>query len=313
MILECLIIASKAKKLGGRLICVGMMAWIGFQTYTNIGSTRNSGWELAINSRNIVTKDFTWSTALTVATNKEKVVKTTSDKPLQFGDFYLIEGEPVHTYYLYKYLGIWGTAEEAEAAKYGAKPGQIHVADKPGEDGTVDGKITADDYYVIGHLDPTWSAGMLNTFTFKGFDLSVQLIARWGWKFRSGLTGWYRMNGLSPSPTICDYWTPENQNARYPRPDMNGNLDPYQDNGTSSLNYFDGSYIKVKNITLGYTLPKSLLKSLHISKLRIYATANNPFIFAKDKYARHYDLEKGGDDDDAPLTKQFVFGVNLTF
>ena len=121
------------------------------------------------------------------------------------------------------------------------------------------------------------------------------------------------MNGLSPSPTICDYWTPENQNARYPRPDMNGNLDPYQDNGTSSLNYFDGSYIKVKNITLGYTLPKSLLKSLHISKLRIYATANNPFIFAKDKYARHYDLEKGGDDDDAPLTKQFVFGVNLTF
>ncbi len=284
-----------------------------FKIWSNVGKTKNTGFELAINSRNIITKDFTWTTALTFATNKEEVVKTTSDKPLQFGDFYLIEGEPVHTYYLYKYLGIWGTAEEAEAAKYGAKPGQIHVADKPGEDGTVDGKINADDYYVIGHLDPTWSAGMLNTFTFKGFDLSVQLIARWGWKFRSGLTGWYRMNGLSPSPTICDYWTPENQNARYPRPDMNGNLDPYQDNGTSSLNYFDGSYIKVKNITLGYTLPKSLLKSLFISKLRIYATANNPFIFAKDKYARHYDLEKGGDDDDAPLTKQFVFGVNLTF
>ena len=282
-----------------------------FKIWTNVGKTKNTGFELAINSRNVITKDFTWTTSLTFATNKEEVVKTTSDNPLQFGDYYLIEGEPVHTYYLYKYLGIWGENEEAEAAKYGAKPGQIHVADKPGEDGTVDGKINADDYYVIGHADPKWSAGLVNTFTFKGFDLSFQLIARWGWTIAYGLTGWYRMNGLSPSPKVCDYWTPSNPSGRYPQPNMNGNEDTYQHN--SSLDYFDGSYVKVKNITLGYTLPRNLLKPLHISNLRVYATANNPFIFAKDKYLKNYDLEKGGDDDDAPLTKQFVFGVNVTF
>jgi hypothetical protein len=94
---------------------------------------------------------------------------------------------------------------------------------------------------------------------------------------------------------------------------MNASQDPYQQNGASSLNYFDGSYIKVKNITLGYTLPKSALKALHINNLRVYATASNPFIFAKNKYLKNYDLEKGGDDDDAPLSKQFVFGINVTF
>ncbi len=284
-----------------------------FMIWTNIGKTKNTGFELAINSRNIMTKDFTWTTAFTFATNKEEVVKTTSDDPLAFGDYYLISGEPVHTYYLYKYVGIWGTAEAEEAAKYGQKPGQIHVEDKVNEQGEKDGKITADDYFVIGHADPDWTAGMINNLTYKNFDFSIQLIARWGQTFRNGITGWYRLDGISPSPTICDYWTPENQGARYPQPNMDGSQDPYQDNSTSSLNYFDGSYLKIKNITLGYSLPKSILKSVRISNARVYATVSNPFIFAKNSYLRDYDLEKGGDDDNAPLTRQFVFGVNVTF
>ncbi|MBQ7441972.1 MAG: hypothetical protein IJV52_10785, partial [Prevotella sp.] len=87
----------------------------------------------------------------------------------------------------------------------------------------------------------------------------------------------------------------------------------YQANNTSSLNYFDGSYIKLRNITLGYTLPKSVLRSVRMQNARIYATISNPFIWAKDSYLKDYDLEKGGDDDNAPLTKQFVIGVNVTF
>ena len=284
-----------------------------FKIWGNVGQTQNTGFELAINSRNIVTKDFTWSTSFTFAANKEKIVKTTSETPLQKDDFYLVIGEPVHTYYMYKYDGIWGTAQAEEAAKYGAKPGQIRVVDKPNENGEVDGKINADDYFVIGHTDPDWTAGMTNNFTFKNFDLSFQLIARFGQIFRNGLTGWYRLDGLTPQPTVCDYWTPENQNARYPRPDYNGNQDTYQANNTSSLNYFDGSYIKLRNITLGYTLPKSVLRSVRMQNARIYATISNPFIWAKDSYLKDYDLEKGGDDDNAPLTKQFVIGVNVTF
>ena len=277
-----------------------------FKIWSNVGKTKNTGFELAVNSRNIQTKDFTWNTAFTFATNKEKVVKTTSDNPLQFDDYYLIPGEAVHTYYKYKYLGIWGTAQETEAAVYGQKPGQIHVADVDDN-----GKIDADDYCIIGHADPDWSAGMTNTFTYKGFDLSFQLIARWGHTIGYGLTGWYRLNGLSPSPSICDYWTPENQNGRYPRPDMNGTTDTYQNN--SSLDFYDASYLKVKNITLGYTFPKKWLKPIHMTSARAYITASNPFIIAKSSYLKNYDLEKGGNDDDAPLTKQVVFGINVSF
>ena len=282
-----------------------------FKIWSNVGETKNKGFELAINSRNIMTKDFMWTTSFTFSTNKEEVVKTTSENPLQFGSYYLIPGEPVHTYYMYKYEGIWSTSQEEEAAKYGSKPGRIHVSDKPDENGEIDYKINANDYYVIGHADPDWSAGMTNTFSYKGIDLSFQLIARWGWTIGYGLTGWYRLDGLAPSPSVCDYWTPENQGARYPQPNMNSSQDPYQ--GNSSLNYYDASYVKVKNITLGYTFPKKLLKPLHMTNARIYVTASNPFIFAKDSYLKDYDLEKGGDDDDSPLTKQFVFGVNVSF
>ena len=107
------------------------------------------------------------------------------------------------------------------------------------------------------------------------------------------------------------YWTPENQRARYPRPDasITNGQDPYQ----QWANYFDGSYLKVKTISLGYTFPKKWLDAVKINKMRIYFTANNPFVFTKCDYLQNYDPEKGGNDDDAPLSKQYVFGVNISF
>lgn len=277
-----------------------------FTIWQNIGKTRNTGIEIAINSRNILTKDFTWNTAFTFAANKEKVVATTSDNPLQNGDYWLIEGQPINTYYMYKYLGIWKEDQAEEAAKYGQKPGQIHVLDADDN-----GKYSQDDYQVVGHKDPDWSAGMTNYFTYKGFDLSFQLIARWGQTINYGITGWYRLDGINPTPAVCDYYTPENQDGRFPRPNANASQDAYQSN--SSLNLFDGSYVKVKNITFGYTLPAAISRAAKVNKARFYFTASNPFVFCKSKYIKSYDPEKGGDDDDAPLSKQFVIGVNLTF
>lgn len=278
-----------------------------FKIWENIGETRNTGVEIGITSRNFVGPKFQWTTTLSFSTNKEEVIKTTSDGPLQFGDYYLIPGEAIKTYYGYKYAGIWGTAQADEAAKYSQKPGQVHIAEK----GEADYKLNADDYYVLGNATPKWSGSLLNNFSYKGFDLSVLLIARWDWTINYGLTGWYRTNGLSPSPKVCDYWTPENQNGRYPRPDasISEGEAPYQ----QWINFYDGSYLKVKNITLGYTLPKNWLKKVNIEKARVYFTANNPFIFTKSKYLKDYDPEKGGDDDETPLSKQFVFGVNISF
>ena len=274
--------------------------------WSNVGETRNTGVEIGITSRNFVGPKFTWTTTLQFAANNERVVKTTSDGPLQFGSYYLIEGQPIHTYYGYKYVGIWGTSEADEAKKYSQKPGQVHIADV-----NEDGKLSSSDYQILGSSTPKWSASMLNSFTYKGFDLSFLLIMRWDWTINYGITGWYRTDGINPSPTVCDYWTESNQGARYPSPDSSIS------NGQASYqewcNYFDGSYLKVKNITLGYTLPKNLTKKVGIQKARVYFTADNPFIFTKCKYLKNYDPEKGGDDDDTPLSKQFVFGVNVSF
>ena len=93
------------------------------------------------------------------------------------------------------------------------------------------------------------------------------------------------------------------------RASITNGQDPYQ----QWANYFDGSYLKVKTISLGYTFPKKWLDAVKINKMRIYFTANNPFIFTKCDYLQNYDPEKGGNDDDAPLSKQYVFGVNISF
>jgi TonB-linked SusC/RagA family outer membrane protein len=276
-----------------------------FTIWDNVGKTKNTGIELAINSRNIITKDFTWTTALAFAANKNEVVKTTSDGALTYGNYYLIPGEDMQTYYGLKYLGIWKQSEADEAAKYGQTPGSIHVEDVNG-----DYKYNASDYQVLGKNTPDWTGSLTNTFTYKNFDLTVAIIARWGWTINYGLTGWYRANGLTGTPAVCDYYTPENENARFPRPDMNiSELYPYQE----TLNYYDGSYIKVRDISLGYTLPKNWIAPLHMSNVRIYFTTNNPFIYTKSHYLKDYDPEKGGNDDTTPLSKQYVFGVNISF
>ena len=274
-----------------------------FTIWSNIGETRNTGLELTVNGR-ILTGAFKWNSTVTFATNKEEVIKTTSNQPLQYEDYYLIEGEPIHTYYGYKYMGIWGTDDAEEAAKFGQKPGDVRVYDNG------DGTLNTDDYQILGSSTPKWTGSWANNFSYKNFDLNILMIARWDYSMYYGITGWYRADGINPSPAICDYWTPENQGGRYPRPnaEASGQVD-YQ----NTIDFYDGSYWKIKTISLGYTVPKKHLKKLGVEKLRVYFTADNPFIHTKSGYLKNYDPEKGGDDDYAPLSRQYVFGVNLSF
>ena len=274
-----------------------------FSIWSNVGETRNTGLEFTVNGR-ILTGDLKWNSTVTFATNKEEVLKTTSKDPLEFNDYYLIKGEPIHTYYGYKYMGIWGTDEADEAAKFGQKPGDVRVYDNG------DGTLNQEDYQIIGSSTPKWTGSWSNNFSYKNFDLNILLIARWDYTMYYGITGWYRADGINPSPAVCDYWTPERQNARYPRPnaEASGQVD-YQ----NTIDYYDGSYWKIKTISLGYTVPKKHLKKLGIEKLRVYFTADNPFIHTKCDYLKNYDPEKGGNDDYAPLSRQYVFGVNLSF
>ena len=315
-----------------------------YNTNMNICKTENRGIELALNTRNIVTKDFTWTSNLTFTHNKEKITKlATADADFVTNGndgLVLMKGEPVNSYYHYKLNGTWKTSEAADAAVFGAKPGDLKI-DIPGlihdgegqyskwvertneETGEVERVLehydannlytpSDNDYQVLGHKNPDWTMGFKNTFTYKNFDLSVYLYWRWGQTIKYDMLGSYDPTGKNNFPTYFDYWTTETGNQNHYFPALNSGKDLSTYTGYYALQYVDGSFFKVKNITLGYTLPKKVAKGLGIENFRVYTTLTNPFVVANSKLLKDYDPEMGGSLN-YPLTKQFVFGVNLTF
>lgn len=190
--------------------------------------------------------------------------------------------------------------------------GDVKIEEAPDANGNIDNVYSTGDRQVVGSPIPKWTAGLLNNFTYKDFDLSLFFDARWGQTLNYSIMSWYNPNGNGNGPALCDYWTPENPDGYFPRPNtIYGNFASLP-LGTSSLVYIDASYIKLRNLTFGYTLPKQLLKKVDISKLRFYVTASNPWIYTKNKYLENYDPERGGADE-FPLTRQIVVGVNFTF
>ena len=282
-------------------------------TWENLAKTSNKGFELTINSRNIITKDFTWNTSLTASWQMERI------EELPDGDLVnenLFVGHAIKSVYDYKYAGIWGTnATQEELDTYGVKPGWVKIETVPvvNEDGTTDEgkhKYSTNDRQVIGHANPNWILGLNNTFTYKGFDLTVYCMARLGQTITSKLLGYYTAKSSITENQISgvDYWSESNQGAYYPAPGVGDD----QSIGISAVRIFDGSFFKVKNITLGYTLPKSISKYALMEKCRFYFTAYNPWIICKESQLKGTDPEMAGADA-FPTYKQYVFGVNITF
>lgn len=276
--------------------------------WQNIAKTSNKGFEFTINSRNIKTKDFTWTTTLIGTWEKERI------ESLPDGDIInenLFIGQPIKSIYDYKYAGIWGTDTPQEILDaYGVKPGWVKVETN---DNNGDGGVhtySENDRMILGHENPNWILGLNNTFTYKGFDLTVYMMGRFGQTIYSDLLGQYTATSSITQNQISgiDYWTEDNQGAYYPRPGVGDE----QTNGISALRIYDGSFIKIKNITIGYTLPKSITRHVLMEKCRFYFTAYNPWIFCMESKLKGTDPEMGGSDT-FPTYKQFVFGVNITF
>ena len=162
---------------------------------------------------------------------------------------------------------------------------------------------------MLGDNNPDFSIGFQNSFYWKNFDLAILANMRWGQMVNSPVLGYFKYGKKVNLPDIYDYWTPTNTGAHYPQPDITGST---SDVALESLSIVDASYIKIKNITLGYTLPMKICNKIGIQKLRVYGTVTNPFIFAKSDLLKKVDPETGGSDS-YPLYKQFVFGVNLSF
>jgi TonB-linked SusC/RagA family outer membrane protein len=326
-----------------------------YQTNINVAETKNRGFELSLNTRNIVTRDFEWTTSVAYSHNREEIIKLTgaTANNIRNGSYWLTIGQPVNSFRDYKLDGIWQIGEEADALVFNRRPGDIKV-NVPGMTKLADGvwvkeaadgskkyyynnladaqkfdptlttpagsatrySYSANDFQTLGHNSPDWSLGIQNQFRYKGFDLTVYAYFRWGQMINYVMPGWYQPQAFlinaSPSRTIpvyFNYWTPENPSNDFPVMNVNS---PSSVAGFSGLTYIDGSFFKIKNITLGYTLPAGALKRISIQKLRVYGTITNPLIIAKSHLIKQYDPEMNGELS-YPLTKQVVAGLNLTF
>lgn len=279
-----------------------------FSIWQNNCSTNNKGFEFVLNTVNVKTNNFNWSSTITFATNKEKIKSFVSDTPTENASnstYWYIAGHPINSFYDYKYDGIFQNVTDAEA--YDREVGDVKI-----EEVEKDNVYDKNDKQYLGSATPKWTCGFSNTFEYKGFDLTFLFDVRWGQTMFDKILGWYDPSGMRNGPKIIDYWTPENTSGRFPRPNSNYTSFSSLPTGANSLFYIDGSYIKLRNITFGYTVPSDLLKKIYVSRLRVYATVTDPYIYTKSKYLKSYDPERGGDDE-FPLTRQIVLGLNLSF
>lgn len=271
----------------------------------NIGSTRSRGVELQLSSANIVSADvggFEWTTDFNLAYNDAEIVSLYGGEQDDVGNEWFI-GEPISVFYDYEKIGIWQEDEADEAAEYGQSVGEIRVRDQNG-----DGQITGEDRIIVGQEQPDFTGGFNTRFSYQGFDLSVFLIGQFGNTIDSDLHNsdindlFGRYNNLD-----IDYWTPDNPSNDYPRPNQNQESPRY----ASTMGYFSGSFVKVRNVTLAYSLPSSVVGRLGAQSLRVSLGMRQPYIFSS--YVQdHKGLDPEYTGLDSPPTRSFRLSLDAT-
>lgn len=256
----------------------------GFQSIIeNVGSTRNRGVELTMSANIMNTASgLKWDVDMNVFSNKEEIVELFNGAEDDIGNGWFI-GEPINSYYNYVFDGIWQTNEADAAAAAGQAPGQIKIKDVNGRDengkltNKPDGQFNSDDRAILGSTVPDWTGGITNRISFKGFDFSLLIYARQGQMVNSSYHNLSanRWEGRYANLNF-NYWTPENPSNDFPKPVQGAGI-LY----SSALRYYDGSFVKLKNISLGYDFAKDLIKTKAISSCRLYLSATNPITWSK--------------------------------
>ncbi|MDE5622364.1 MAG: TonB-dependent receptor [Alistipes sp.] len=323
--------------------------------YSNIGKVRNRGVDIALNAVPVQTKDFSWTSSLNVSVNRNEVLALNERSQVLYygvGTYFsaafstasiVKEGQPMGVFYGYRTDGYFANEREVLEAPVqvedGNNPGQnlfnktsgVYVGDLRFQDLNKDGKIDANDQTVIGDPNPDFTFGWSNTFTYKNFDLSIGLngvcggdvlnIARyrtealnnqWDNQSRRVIDRARIATDPAGQPYLANPTT-----ARTPRAalnDINGN------NRMSDRWLEDGSYLRIQNITLGYTLPRRWVSKLGMQNLKVYCTLQN--LYTWTGYSG-YDPEVGAFNQSAamqnydmgryPTPRMYILGVNIGF
>tara|TARA_R110002050_G_scaffold171113_2_gene303136 strand:+ start:63138 stop:66134 length:2997 start_codon:yes stop_codon:yes gene_type:complete len=279
---------------------------IGYEeAVTNIGEVANRGIEVTLSTTNVQNDNFSWSTNVNFASNKNEVLSIGSAGVLADIGSGLFVGESLGSNYDYEFDGVWQLDEAAEAAVYNQVPGSVKVVDQNG-----DGKISSgdgeDDRVILGSQLPKWTMGISNKFTLKDFDLSFLVYTSQGAQYKnsmlSGTMG--DVDGGRYNTLKLNYWTVDNPTNDYYGPAV---ANPYR----SAIQYQDASFIRISDITLGYTFPSAKLEKVGLSNLRVYTQVINPFVFHDyDGMDPEYNSSTYGDD---VSSATYLFGVKCTF
>ena len=281
----------------------------GFNQVTrNVGETQNQGFEATITTVNVDKGGFKWTSDIAFTKNNEQILSLYNGPIDDIGNKWFI-GKPLTAFYDYTKDGIWQLGEEDKAKAYGSRVGQIKVSDLNG-----DGKITDLDRKFIGSEIPDWSGSITNRISFKGFDASIIIYARIGQTLRSGFHANNNQLAGRYQQIKVDYWTPKNPTNEFPQP----NKDQEFPVRNETLLYFDGSFVKIRNINFGYSFPTSITKKLRMESLRLFSSIQQPKIWST--YMSKYngvdpEVNEGASTGGGvtPATKVITIGLNAKF
>lgn len=284
--------------------------------YTNQGKINNTGLEITISSDNIVNGDFYWGSDFNISFNKNKILSLSDKEEVfyndsGFGQYFCVNrvGEPIGAFIGWKTLGLFQTETDVDnwATQNGAEAGDIRFSDEY-SDGVIDEK----DRTIIGYAQPKFTASFNNTIRWKGLDAEIYFQGVYGNTiFNVTKVDMTSMNTIcNQYASVKDRWTGEGTSNSMPRAiygDPNNNTRP------SDRYLEDGSYLRLKNLTVGYTLPASVTNKIKVSSLRFFASASN--LFTLTSYSG-FDPEVGESSIDwgtYPITRTFSIGVDLKF
>jgi len=302
------------------LYAVSIPIMTGFSSIeSNIGKIRNKGIEFTITSHNITTKDFDWSTTFNISSNSNKILDLNGGDLITSG---LFIGKSLSAVYGYKIDGIYQVSDY----KNGTIPSNYYIGDYKIHDVNGDGSISTADRTIIGKTDPAYRFSIMNTLSYKNFNLSFFINSVQGGKH--GYLGENTYNLLQDNTSLeCNHlyeftknvWSPLNPKGIYSASTASGAITP--------IRYESRSFIRLQDITLDYNLPKNLISKIGLNNIDIYVTGKNLLTFTgwhgwdpEANYGtvtpigRSSSINKSGDDyEGRPVMRSFTFGINFNF
>ncbi|NGM63026.1 TonB-dependent receptor [Sphingobacterium sp. SGG-5] len=279
----------------------------------NAGEVENRGWELSVSSQNF-RGAFTWRSDFNLSYNQNKIVKLDGDVPMYFGFQSHTVGQPISSFYGWRTNGIFQNWDEVNNYAFQYQAADPYNSTAPGDikfvDINKDGVVNDYDRTYIGNPTPSWSFALGNSLSYKNFDVEVFLQGVAGNKIynanRVTLEGMYTVRNQTTK--VLDRWTGEGTSNDMPRAIYS---DPNKNTRHSDRFVEDGKYLRLKNVTVGYTLPETLVQRAGVGSLRFYFSGQN--LLTWTKYSGFDPEVNGVDESRYPITRNLSLGIDLRF